>query len=177
MVRIDHRVSSKVNAFFRVNVDKEVSDVPLNNLEDRQVVNNRPINGVLSVSQALSSTMLNETKFGFNQVFSRTNNQTDVPYTRSGIRLHQPQRAQRRQEDDTSMSLIDNFSFTANRHIIKMGGEVRRVQMNPGSSATGTLVYTRSRHVRRKSDEYGRCYCRIADETTPKSSGVRLHHG
>src|SRR5262245_2193015 len=141
MIRIDHRVSNTVNAFFRVNVDKEVSDVPLNNLKDRQVVNNRPINGVLSLSQALSSTMLNETKFGFNQVFSRTNNQTDVPYTVQVSGFTNLSSAQRRQEDDTSMSLIDNFSLTVNRHIIKMGAEVRQVQMNPGSSATGTLAY------------------------------------
>jgi hypothetical protein len=142
MVRIDHRVSSKVNAFLRVNVDKEVSDAPLNNLEDRQNVSNRPINGVFSLSQALSPTMLNETKFGFNQVFSRTNNLTDVPYTLQVSGFTNLSSAQRRQEDDTSMSLIDNFSFTINRHIVKTGIEVRRVQMNPGSSATGTLAYT-----------------------------------
>jgi hypothetical protein len=142
MFRIDHRISGKLNAFIRLNVDKEVSDVPLNNLEDRQVVNNRPINGVFSLSQALSPTMLNETKFGFNQVFSRTNNMTVVPYTLQVSGFTNLSSAQRKQEDDTSLSVIDNFSIALNRHIIKLGAEVRRVQMNPGSSATGTLAYT-----------------------------------
>ena len=40
------------------------------------------------------------------------------------------------------MSFIDNFSLTRDRHIIKMGVEVRRVFTNPGSSADGSLSFT-----------------------------------
>ena len=87
MLRIDHRFTLSTSAFLRVNVDEEVSDVPLNNLQDRTVVDNRPINGVVSVNKVLSPTMLSETKLGFNQVFSRTANQTDTA-TRSGQRVH-----------------------------------------------------------------------------------------
>jgi hypothetical protein len=141
MMRLDHRFTDKVNAFLRVNVDQQISNVPLNNLQDRQEVDNRPVNGVAAVNQVISPTMLNEAKFGFNQVFSRTNNLTGVPYTVQVSGFTNLSSSQRKQEDDTSYSFIDNFSIVMNRHIIKMGAEARRVQMNPGSSATGTLAY------------------------------------
>jgi hypothetical protein len=55
--------------------------------------------------------MPNEIKAGFNQVFSRTNNQTQTPYTLSVSGFTSVSAAQTRQEDDTSASLIDNFSM------------------------------------------------------------------
>jgi carboxypeptidase family protein/TonB-dependent receptor-like protein len=142
MVRIDHRFSPGISAFLRVNVDEGVSDVPLNNLKDRQVVDNRPINGVLNVSQVLSPRVLNETKVGFNQVFSRTTNLTGVPYTLQVSGFTPMNAAQTREEDDTSVSLIDNVSWTVGRHTFKAGVEGRRVYMDPASSASGTLTYT-----------------------------------
>ena len=142
MVRLDHRLTARVSAFLRVNVDEEVSDVPLNNLRDRTVVDNRPINGVFNLTQILSPSMLNEAKLGFNQVFSRTVNQTLTPYTLSVSGFTNVNAAQTRQEDDTSASIIDNFSLTTGRHSLRMGVEGRRVFTNPGSSATGTLSFT-----------------------------------
>ena len=141
MVRIDHRFTPNLTAFLRVNVDEEVSDVPLNNLQDRTVVDNRPINSVFNISQVLSPTMVNETKVGFNQVFSRTVNQSQTPYTLSVSGFTNVNAAQTREEDDTSASLIDNFSFTKGRHSFRMGAEGRRVFTDPGSSASGTLSF------------------------------------
>jgi hypothetical protein len=142
MIRVDHRFSSTLNAFLRVNVDEEVSDVPLNNLKDRQVVDNRPINGVLSLAQVLSPRMLNEIKAGFNQVFSRTTSLTGVPYTLQVSGFTNLNAAQTREEDDTAASLLDTLSWTVGRHMLKAGVEGRRVYMDPASSATGTLSYT-----------------------------------
>lgn len=142
MIRIDHRLTSKVNTFLRVNVDEEISDVPLNNLRDRTVVDNRPINGVFSATQVLSPTLLNETKIGFNQVFSRTNSQSPLPYSLAITGFTSIAGAQQRLEDDTSVSLIDNVSFTTGRHTLRFGAEGRRVFMNPGNSGSGTLSYT-----------------------------------
>jgi hypothetical protein len=142
MIRLDHHFTPRVTAFLRVNVDEEISDVPLNNLQDRTVVDNRPINGVLSFSHILSPSMLNEIKAGFNQVFSRTNNQSQTPYTLSVSGFTNVSAAQTRQEDDTSASLFDNFSMNIGRHSLRMGVQGRRVFTNPGSSATGTLSFS-----------------------------------
>jgi hypothetical protein len=141
MIRIDHRFSPGLAAFLRVNVDEEVSNAPLNNLRDRQIVDNRPINGVFSVSQTISPVMLNEVKAGFNQVFSRTTNQTPFPFTISVSGFTNVPGAQTKQEDDTSASLIDNLSWTHGRHTLKAGIEGRRVFMDPGSSPSGTLSF------------------------------------
>jgi hypothetical protein len=141
MVRIDHHLNSRVSAFLRINVDEEISDTPLNNLRDRTVVDNRPINGVFNVTQVFSPTALNETKIGFNQVFSRTVNQTPTPYTLSVSGFTAVNSSQTREEDDTSASLIDNFSLSVGRHSLRMGAEGRRVFTDPGSSATGTLSF------------------------------------
>src|SRR5262249_9210002 len=74
MVRLDHHLSSRVTAFLRMNMDRATSDVPLGNLKDRQVTPLKPMNGVLNVTQILSSSALNETRLGFNQILSRTTN-------------------------------------------------------------------------------------------------------
>jgi hypothetical protein len=142
MIRIDHYFSPSTNAFLRVNVDEEVSNVPLNNLQDRQTVDNRPINGVLSVTHVLSPRMVSETKGGFNQVFSRTVNLSGVPYTIQVGGFTPLSGSQSREEDDTSASLLENLSWTVGRHTLKAGVESRRIYMDPASSATGTLTYT-----------------------------------
>ncbi len=142
MIRLDHRFTDRISAMLRVNVDEQTSDTPLNNLRDRTVVDNRPINGVVSITQVVSPTLLNETKIGFNQVFSRTNNLTPLPYTLAVSGFSNVNGAQQRQEDDTSASVLDNLSFTHGRHTIRAGVEGRRVFMNPGSSGSGTLSYT-----------------------------------
>jgi hypothetical protein len=141
MIRIDHSFTSKLNAFLRVNVDEEVSDAPLSNLKDRQVADNRPINGVLSLSQVFSPTLLNEIKAGFNQVFSRTNSLSGTPYTLQVSGFSTVSGAQTKEEDDTSASLLDNISWTIGRHMLRAGVEGRRIYMDPASSATGTLTY------------------------------------
>lgn len=141
MIRIDHRFSSKINAFVRVNIDEAMSDVPLNNLRDRTTVDNRPMNGIVSVSQVLSPFLLNEIKIGFNQIFSRTNNQTPLSFGLQVPGFSTVSSAQQKQEDDTSASVLDNFAASLARHTLKMGVEGRRVFTNPGSSATGTVAF------------------------------------
>jgi hypothetical protein len=141
MARLDYAISDKITTFLRVNVDEEVSDVPAINLRDRTIVDNRPINGVASVTQVITPSLLNEIKAGFNQAFSRTANETPLPYTLQVSGFANVNAAQTRQEDDTSVTLLDNLYRTAGKHSIKVGVEGRRVFTNPGSSETGSLVF------------------------------------
>ncbi len=142
MVRFDHRFNPNTSAFLRVNADESVTDVPLGNLRDRTVTDTRPLNGVLTLTHVLSPSTLNETRLGFNQVFSRTSNVTPLPYTLSVAGFTSVSSARTREEDDTSAAIIDNLSLTRGRHTIKTGVEVRRIFMDPASSADGTLTYT-----------------------------------
>jgi hypothetical protein len=140
MMRLDHRLSAKTSAFLRMNLDRNTSDVPLSNLRDRQVTPLKPMNGVLNVTQVFSRA-LNETRVGFNQVLSRTINQTPLPYSIAVSGFTTVSSAKTKEEDDTSISFIDNLSLTRGRHYVTFGIEARRVFTNPGSSADGTLTY------------------------------------
>jgi hypothetical protein len=141
MIRVDHRMSARTSAFMRLNIDRNTSDVPLGNLRDRQITPLRPMNGVLSVTQALSAT-LNEIRVGFNQMLSRTTNQSPLPYSLAVGGFNTISSSKTKEEDDTSYTLLDNLSVTRGRHYVTVGVEVRRVFTNPGSSADGTLSYT-----------------------------------
>ncbi len=142
MVRIDHRLSSKTTTFFRMNIDRATSDVPLGNLKDRQITPLKPMNGAFNVTAVLSHTVLNETRVGFNQVLSGTTNRTSLPYSLAVSGFATLSSSRTREEDDTSLSLSDNLSLSRDRHYISVGVEGRRVFTNPGSSADGTLTYS-----------------------------------
>ncbi len=142
MVRFDYRFSAVTSAFLRVNVDESVTDNPLGNLRDRTIADARPINGVLAVNQTLSPFLLNDVRLGFNQVAYRSSQVTPLGYSLRVTGFTALSSARTREEDDTSASLIDNLSWTRGKHTVKTGVEVRRVHINPGSSADGTLTYT-----------------------------------
>ena len=141
MIRLDHKMSPKTTAFLRMNIDRNTSDVPLSNLRDRQITPLKPMNGVLNVTQVFSRA-LNETRVGFNQVLSRTTNQTPLPYSLAVSGFTTVSSSKTKEEDDTSISFIDNVSLIRGRHYVTVGVEARRVLTNPGSSADGTLTYT-----------------------------------
>jgi hypothetical protein len=142
MVRFDHRFTANTNVFLRVNADESVTDVPLGNLRDRTVTDTRPLNGVFTLARVLSPSALNETRLGFNQVFSRTSNLTPLPYTLHVTGFTAVNSARTKEEDDTSAAIIDHLSLTRGRHTIQTGVEVRRILTDPASSADGTLTYT-----------------------------------
>ena len=142
MIRLDHRVTASLAAFLRVNVDESVADNPLGNLRDRTVADARPINAVLALNHVLSPSVLNEFRFGFNQVLYRSAQSTPLPYSLKVTGFTTVSSGKTREEDDTSAALVDNISWTLGRHVLKAGAEVRRVHTNPGSSADGTLTYT-----------------------------------
>ena len=129
-------------AFLRVNVDESVTDNPLGNLRDRTVADARPINGVLTLNQILSPSMLNEMTARLQPGCLSQLAYHALPYTLRVTGFTTVSSARTREEDDTSAAIIDNLTFTRGRHTIKAGVEVRRVLIDPGSSADGTLTFT-----------------------------------
>ena len=141
MIRLDHHINSKAQAFLRVNVDESVIDNPLANLRDRSIADTRPINGVFAVSHTISPTILNDVRLGFNQVAYRTSQATPTPYTIKVTGFTSVSSSKTKEEDDTSSAIIDNLTMTRGYHTIKAGVEIRRIHTNPGSSSDGTLTY------------------------------------
>jgi len=141
MVRVDNRFTGALSSFLRVNMDESVIDSPLTNLRDGTIADARPINGVLGFTHAISPAVLNEMRFGFNQVAYRSSQVTPLPYTLKISGFTAVSSAKTKEEDDTSAAWLDNLSVTRGRQTVKAGVEVRRVLTNPGSSADGTLTF------------------------------------
>ncbi|HLY15918.1 MAG TPA: TonB-dependent receptor [Bryobacteraceae bacterium] len=142
MLRIDQHFTDKSTAYLRFNYDQAISSTPLGSLTDRQGAYAAPLNGVGEFSHVFSPMLVDEFKFGVNQAITHTANLTSLPYTVnvSGFSALNP--ASTSDQDGTTFSWLDNLSWTHGKNLIKAGAVVRRIQMNEGSSATGTLTYT-----------------------------------
>ncbi len=142
MLRVDHHFTDKSTAYIRFNYDQAISINPLGTLTDRQNAYAAPLNGVAEFTHLFSPTLVDEFKFGVNQAITHTANLTSMPYTVnvSGFTALNPDSTS--DQDGTTFSWLDNISWTHGKHLIKAGVIVRRIQMNEGSSTTGTLTYT-----------------------------------
>jgi hypothetical protein len=141
MLRVDRHFSDNTTAFIRFNNDSAVSYTPLGVLTDRQQTITKPRNGVAELLHVFSPRLLNEVRFGFNQAISQTFNLTGEPYTLSVPSFSGLSGFSTSDQDGTTFSWIDDLTWIAGRHTVKVGMEVRRIQMNEGNSATTSLTY------------------------------------
>lgn len=74
-LRMDYRISPKHTAYFRYFRDHGFNDQPEGVTGRRAVFTANPQNGVVAFQSILTPTVLNEFKFGYNGVFTRTNGQ------------------------------------------------------------------------------------------------------
>ena len=130
-----------------MNIDRAVSNVPLASsgqyLEDRQVLNSSPENGAIELLHVFSPTLVNEAKFGFNRSTADT---TDANHTGSlyafsvsGFTTLNNDRVSI--GSGNTFAGIDNLTKIHGRNVIKAGVEIRRVQMNQGRTASGTISF------------------------------------
>jgi hypothetical protein len=148
MMRVDHRLSDKTTAFVRMNIDRAVSSVPLASsgqyLEDRQVLNSSPENAAIELLHVFSPGLVNEAKFGFNRSTADT---TDVNQTGSLYAISVPGFTTLNNDRvsvgaGNTLAGLDNLTKIVGRNVIKAGAEIRRVQMNQGRTASGTVSYS-----------------------------------
>ena len=141
MIRLDQHFSDSTTGYLRFSYDNAATIAPLGTLTDRQLNNERPLNGVAELLHVFSPTLLNEFKFGTNQMVSHAYNLTPFPYTVnvSGFTALNP--SQTTNQDGRTFSWLDNVSLVRGRNMIKFGVEIRRVEINEGSSFTGALTY------------------------------------
>ena len=74
-LRIDYKLNNKHSAYFRFFRDQGGNDQPEGVTGRRVSIKAVPQNGVLAVQSLLSSTLLNEFKFGYNSAYTRINGQ------------------------------------------------------------------------------------------------------
>ena len=73
--RFDYRVNPRHTAYFRFFRDQGFNDQPEGVTGRRAVFTANPQNGVIGIQSIIKPTLLNEFKFGYNGVFTRTNGQ------------------------------------------------------------------------------------------------------
>ena len=74
-LRIDYKLNNKHSAYFRFFRDQGSNDQPEGVTGRRVSIKAVPQNGVLALQSLLSSTLLNEFKFGYNSAYTRINGQ------------------------------------------------------------------------------------------------------
>jgi len=141
MVRIDHYFSDRTTAFIRFSTDEAVESIPSGNLIVQTRYDTKFNNGVISLSHALTPSLLNDFKFGVNQSIYHQANASPLPFGVS-VSGFSPLTGSTTSDDPSkSFDLIDNFSWARGRHVLKFGFEARALSINQGSSSSGTLTY------------------------------------
>jgi hypothetical protein len=147
MIRFDQRFSEKTTAFVRFNFDRAVNTQPLassgNYLEDLQQLTSAPVNGTIELLHIFNPNLVNELKFGYNRGTADTYdiNHTGSPYAVSVSGFTTLNNNRVSTGVGNSFSEIDNLTWIRNRHTVKAGVEIRRIQLNQGNTEAGTITY------------------------------------
>jgi hypothetical protein len=87
-------------------------------------------------------SLIDETKFGVNQTIYHTANLSPVPFGFAVSGFSSLTGASTTDYPSKTFDLLDDLSWAKGRHIIKAGFETRWIQLNQGTSQSGTLTYT-----------------------------------
>jgi hypothetical protein len=144
MLRLDRQFSAADTAYLRFNFDAASSDIPSDGLNDRQLTTSRPVNGELEELHIHSPRLVNELKFGFNRstVFTTNQGLTNLPYSIAVSGLTTLANNEFTTGVGNSFSYIDNLTMVRGAHTLKFGVELRRIQLDQGNTANGTVVYS-----------------------------------
>jgi Carboxypeptidase regulatory-like domain/TonB dependent receptor len=149
MFRVDYRFSDATNLFWRANIDEADYFLPYSPssgqyLDERQELTSYPVNSVIALSHAFSPTLLNDFKFGFNRGTTDTIflNPIGSLYAISVAGLTSLNNGRVSTGVGNSFSWLDDATWVKGRNVIKGGVEIRRIQMNQGSSSYGTITYS-----------------------------------
>ena len=148
MFRVDYRFSDSTNLFWRANIDEADYFLPFSPsagqyLNEREELVSYPVNSVIALTHVFSPTLLNEFKFGFNRstgdtVFINPIGSLDAISVAGLTSLNNGRVST---GVGNSFSWLDDATWVKGRNVIKAGIEIRRIQMNQGSSAFGTVTY------------------------------------
>ena len=155
MLRLDQHFSAKTTGFMRFNYDRSVDTQPVSAAAtDLQQRVSTPVNGVLELLHIFSPNLANEAKFGFNRATSNTYNSSDTGSVYQIAISTGPGPGFVTQNYDynsiyvgNSFSGIDNLTWIHGRHTIKVGAEIRRIQLNQHYGEHGTVTFSTLEHL------------------------------
>lgn len=148
MFRLDYRFSDATNLFWRASIDQADYFVPYSPssgqyLNEQEELTSFPVNSVIALDHAFSPTLINSTKFGFNRgtTYAHFLNPTGSLYAIAVAGLTSLNNGRISTGVGNSFAWLDDVTWVKGRNVIKAGVEVRRLQMNQGSSSYGTVSY------------------------------------
>jgi Carboxypeptidase regulatory-like domain len=148
MFRLDYRFSDATIFFWRANIDEADYFLPYSPssgqyLNEREELTSYPVNSVIALTHVFSPTLLTDFKFGFNRGTGDTIylNPTGSLYAIAVAGLTSLNNGRVSTNVGNSFSWLGDVTSVKGRNVIKAGVEVRRIQMNQGSSAYGTISY------------------------------------
>ena len=146
--RLDYRLSDATNFFWRANIDRADYLIPYSPssgqyLNEQEELKSYPVNTVISLSHIFSPALINEAKFGYNRGTTDTQylNPTGALYAIAISGLTSLNNGRVTTGVGNSFGWLDDVTWVRGRNVIKVGAEVRRIQMNQGGSAYGTVSY------------------------------------
>ena len=148
MFRLDHRFSDATSLFWRANIDQADYLLPYSPssgqyLNEQEDLNSYPVNSVIALIACLFSDPAQR-----NQVWLQPRhddtiylNPTGSLYAISVAGFTSLNNGRVSTGVGNTFSGIDDVTWVKGRNVIKAGVEVRRVQMNQGGSAYGTVSF------------------------------------
>jgi len=150
MLRVDQHLTANTTGFMRFNYDRSVDTQPAStsaaNVEQRV---SAPVNGAIELLHIFSSTLTNESEFGFNRSTDNTYyaSATGLPYqiAISGADAG-PGFGDLNYDYDTiyvgnTFAGLDNLTWLHGRHTLKFGAEVRHIELNQHYGEHGTITF------------------------------------
>jgi hypothetical protein len=141
MIRLDQHFSDRTTAFLRFSADEAVYSLPTGSLNVVATTDTRLKNGAAELFHIFSAALVNEFKFGINQDIYHTANLSPLGFTVNVSNLSSVPAGSTTDGAGTLFSYIDDATWARGRHILKFGVEARRINMNQGNSASGTLNF------------------------------------
>jgi hypothetical protein len=148
MFRLDYRFSGATTLFWRASIDRAGYLIPYSPssgqyLNEQEELESYPVNSVVSLSHVFSPAVVNEARFGFNRGTTDTTylNPTGQLYAIAIAGLTSLNNGRVSTGVGNTFGWLDDVTWVKGRNVMKAGGEIRRVQMNQGGSAYGTVSY------------------------------------
>jgi len=128
LFRIDYALNDKTSVSLRFNTDQYYNVSPA--LAENTYTTVDTPNTVLDVQHIFSPTMLNDARIGQNRDNYQDTGDGKSLYSLAITGFTSYSLGDHSFRKDNSYSFVDNFTYTAGRHTIKAGVEIRRMQEN-----------------------------------------------
>jgi hypothetical protein len=142
MIRVDEHFSEKTTGFLRFNSDEATEQIPSGNLIVKTAYDTKFNNGMAELTHVFSPTLVNDFKFAVNQTLYHTASVSPLTFGVAITGFSSLTGSSTTDYPSKTFDLIDDVAWSKGKHTIKLGGEIRWVLLNQGTSQSGTLTYT-----------------------------------